>query len=217
YLLKDAAASELELALRSVLSGKTYLSPAVSRHVVEGFLRREERDPDPLAALPSRQREILQLIAEGRGTKEIAGLLGIGVKTVETHRARLMERLDIHDVAGLVRFAIRSGLVSPEGEGEAGPLRGLHARRPAPLGASFRGGRLDRSRGDDERPPVDQLEAQLLGRGRLDGRPAERRLLVEVVRHGRFPALRLDPDRELAVLDEIALHSREELLQVREE
>ena len=115
YLIKDAAAGELELALRSVGAGKTYLSPAVSRHVVEGFLGRTEPDPDPLAGLPARQREILQLIAEGRGTKEIAALLGIGVKTVETHRARLMEKLDIHDVAGLVRFAIRSGLVSPEG------------------------------------------------------------------------------------------------------
>jgi DNA-binding NarL/FixJ family response regulator len=112
YLLKDAAAGELEMALRFVSRGKTYLSPAVSRHVVEGFLGRAQPESDPLAGLPARQREILQLIAEGKNTKEIAVLLGIGVKTVETHRARLMERLDIHDVAGLVRFAIRSGVVS---------------------------------------------------------------------------------------------------------
>lgn len=114
YLLKDAAATELESALRAVMRGETYLSPAISRHVVEGFLGRARPEGDPLAALTARQREILQLIAEGKSTKEIAAALEVGVKTVETHRAHLMQRLDIHDVAGLVRFAIRSGLVSPE-------------------------------------------------------------------------------------------------------
>jgi len=114
YLLKDAAATELESALRAVMRGETYLSPAISKHVVEGFLGRARPDADPLAALTARQREILQLIAEGKSTKEIAATLEVGVKTVETHRAHLMERLGIHDVAGLVRFAIRSGLVSPE-------------------------------------------------------------------------------------------------------
>lgn len=114
YLLKDAAATELEAALRAVARGETYLSPGISRHVVEGFLGRARPDADPLAGLTSRQREILQLIAEGKTTKEIAAALDVGVKTVETHRAKLMERLDIHDVAGLVRFAIRSGMVSPD-------------------------------------------------------------------------------------------------------
>jgi DNA-binding NarL/FixJ family response regulator len=112
YLLKGAAVSELPLALRAVTRGETYLTPKVSRFVVEGFLSGEEAGP--LDGLTRRQCEILQLIAEGHSTKEIAGMLDLSVKTVETHRARLMDRLDIHDVAGLVRFAIRAGLVTPE-------------------------------------------------------------------------------------------------------
>lgn len=114
YLLKDSAAAELALALQAVARGESYLSPAISKHVVEGYLRAGVDDAGPLAGLTARQREILQLIAEGRSTKQIAGDLDVSVKTVETHRAQLMERLDIHDVAGLVRFAIRVGLVSPE-------------------------------------------------------------------------------------------------------
>jgi DNA-binding NarL/FixJ family response regulator len=114
YLLKGAAVAELPLAITAVMAGETYLTPRVSRHLVDGFLNEERSEPDPLEELPPRQREILQLIAEGRSSKEIAGILDVSVKTVETHRARLMERLDIHDVAGLVRFAIRSGLVSPQ-------------------------------------------------------------------------------------------------------
>jgi DNA-binding NarL/FixJ family response regulator len=98
--------------LRAVTRGETYLTPKVSRFVVDGFLSGEEAGP--LDGLTRRQCEILQLIAEGHSTKEIAGTLDLGVKTVETHRARLMDRLDIHDVAGLVRFAIRAGLVTPE-------------------------------------------------------------------------------------------------------
>jgi DNA-binding NarL/FixJ family response regulator len=85
----------------------------VHRDAIPSLLSEERREPDPLEDLPPRQREILQLIAEGRSRKEIAGILDVSVKTIETHRARLMQRLDIHDVAGLVRFAIRSGLVSP--------------------------------------------------------------------------------------------------------
>ncbi len=114
YLLKDSAAPELSLAIRAVRRGDLYLSPAISRQVVESFLRGEKPLPDPLDALTARQREILQLIAEGRNTKEIAMDLGVSAKTIETHRAQLMDRLDIHDVPGLVRFAIRSGLISPE-------------------------------------------------------------------------------------------------------
>jgi DNA-binding NarL/FixJ family response regulator len=113
YLVKGAAVAELPLAIKAVMNGETYLTPKISRSVVERFLDDGgEPGADPLAGLTSRQREILQLIAEGRTTKEIAGILDVSVKTVETHRSRLMERLEIHDVPGLVRFAIRAGLVS---------------------------------------------------------------------------------------------------------
>jgi DNA-binding NarL/FixJ family response regulator len=112
YLVKGAAVAELPLAIKTVMKGETYLTPKISRSVVEQFLDDGEEAADPLSGLTARQREILQLIAEGRTTKEIAGVLDVSVKTVETHRARLMERLDIHDVPGLVRFAIRAGLVS---------------------------------------------------------------------------------------------------------
>jgi DNA-binding NarL/FixJ family response regulator len=121
YVLKDAAADELPLLLRAVMRGEVYLSPAISRHVVEGFLGREgapapaegsmPRAPD---GLTPRQREILQLVAEGKSTKEVAQFLNLSVKTVEAHRGQIMERLEIHDLAGLVRYAIRTGLVSPE-------------------------------------------------------------------------------------------------------
>ncbi|OUL30325.1 response regulator transcription factor [Nostoc sp. 106C] len=111
YLLKDAGISELEVAIRAICQGETYLSPAVSKHVVANYLQRVSDESSSLTQLTSRQREILQLIAEGRSTKEIAELLYISVKTVETHRMQLMKRLDIHDVAGLVRYAIRMGLV----------------------------------------------------------------------------------------------------------
>lgn len=112
YVLKNADAVELELAIRAVARGDGYLSPAVARHVVRGTVRGGEHPP---AVLTPRQREILQLIAEGASTKQIAAKLGVSVKTVETHRAKLMERLDIHEVAGLVRYAIREGVIAPEG------------------------------------------------------------------------------------------------------
>ena len=111
YVLKNADAAELEMAVRAVARGDGYLSPAVARHVVRGAVRRGESDTTQLTP---RQREILQLIAEGASTKQIAAKLGLSVKTVETHRAKLMERLDIHDVAGLVRYAIRAGFIAPE-------------------------------------------------------------------------------------------------------
>jgi DNA-binding NarL/FixJ family response regulator len=114
YLLKDAAIAELELALRAVARGETYLSPAVSKHVISDYVRRVGGEAGSLDLLTPRQREILQLIAEGKTTKEIAGLLHLSVKTVETHRTQLMDRLDIHDIAGLVRFAIRVGLIKPD-------------------------------------------------------------------------------------------------------
>jgi len=122
YLLKDAAPTELELAIRSVMRGEKYLSPAVSTHVIADYLQRTtgtttsraDTESSSTTPLTLRQREILQLIAEGNTTKEIAAKLTLSVKTVETHRTQLMERLDIHDIAGLVRYAIRIGLVTPD-------------------------------------------------------------------------------------------------------
>ena len=114
YLIKDAATSELELALRAVARGEKYLSPAISTRLIDQFKSRPAELEGGLETLTPRQRETLQLIAEGHTTKEIATILGVGPKTVETHRAQLMERLNIHDVAGLVRYAIRTGLISPE-------------------------------------------------------------------------------------------------------
>jgi DNA-binding NarL/FixJ family response regulator len=113
YLLKDAATGELELALRSVMRGESWFSPAVSRQVVEGYVQRVggESGADVLTA---RQREVLRLVAGGKSTKEIAYDLNLSVKTVETHRAQIMERLGIRDVAGLVRYALRTGLVPPD-------------------------------------------------------------------------------------------------------
>ena len=114
YLLKDAATAELELALKSITEGKTYLSPSISRTVIDSYLARVGGEEGPLEQLTSRQREILQMIAEGKNTKEIASTLDISVKTVEAHRLQLMGRLGIYDVPGLVRYAIRNGLVSSE-------------------------------------------------------------------------------------------------------
>jgi DNA-binding NarL/FixJ family response regulator len=112
YVLKDAERAELELALKSVARGGSYLSPAVSRPVITDYAERASRDP--VGRLTPRQREILQLIAEGYSTREIAVKLDLSAKTIETHRAQLMSRLDIHDVAGLVRYAIRAGVASSE-------------------------------------------------------------------------------------------------------
>jgi DNA-binding NarL/FixJ family response regulator len=114
YIIKDAAIVELELAIKAVVAGETYLSPAISRSVIENYLNRTGGKSSPLEQLTPRQREILQLIAEGQSTKEIAFTLKLSVKTVETHRAQLMERLEIYDVAGLVRYALRVGLIAPE-------------------------------------------------------------------------------------------------------
>lgn len=110
YLLKDAGTSELELAIRAVARGETYLSPAISKYIVAGYVQRMGQDHVQVQLTP-RQREILRLIAEGKSTREIAQELFISIKTVETHRSQLMERLDIRDIAGLVRCAIRMGLV----------------------------------------------------------------------------------------------------------
>ena len=114
YLLKDAATGELELALRSVMRGESWFSPAVSRQVVEGYLQRVGGE-SAADVLTPRQREVLKLVAGGKSTKEIAFDLNLSVKTVETHRAQIMERLGIRDVAGLVRYALKTGLVPPDG------------------------------------------------------------------------------------------------------
>jgi DNA-binding NarL/FixJ family response regulator len=113
YLLKNSDRSELELAVRAIARGEAWLSPAVSRKAMatHGTVAAAKQSSNPLT---SRQREVLQLIAEGLSTKEIAHRLGLSVKTVESHRAQIMERLGIHGVAGLVRFALRSGIVQDD-------------------------------------------------------------------------------------------------------
>jgi two-component system response regulator NreC len=110
YVLKSQAASDLAQAIREVARGMTYVSPAISRAVVEAYVTKTDTPPNPLTP---RERQVLQLIAEGRRTKTIAVMLGVSVKTAESHRARIMEKLEIHDTAGLVRYAIRRGLVQP--------------------------------------------------------------------------------------------------------
>jgi two-component system response regulator NreC len=110
YVLKTQAALDIVQAIRDVVQGGIYLSPRVSRAVVQAHLARSDLPPAPMT---SREREILQLIAEGETTKEIASRLGLSVKTVESHRINLMRKLDIHETATLVRYAIRRGLTSP--------------------------------------------------------------------------------------------------------
>ncbi len=114
YLLKDSATQELELAVRTVMRGEIYLSPPVSKQVIGDYVQRVSHGHKSTDELTHRQREILQLIAEGYSTKEIAHQLDLSVKTVETHRAQLMRRLGIYDIAGLVRCAIRMGLITPD-------------------------------------------------------------------------------------------------------
>ena len=122
YVLKESCADELPVLLRAVMAGETYLSPGVSKTLVDVLKAKLASGGNGIpgqadgaaSVLTARQREILQLIAEGKSTKEIAGALDLSVKTVETHRAQIMERLDIHEVAGLVRYAIRLGLVSAD-------------------------------------------------------------------------------------------------------
>lgn len=104
YLLKSASVETLDTAIRTVHTGRTYLCPSLSPAVGQNA-------DDPLDRLTERQREILQLVAEGMTTKEIANHLDLSIKTVETHRSNIMARLDIHDLAGLVRFAVERGVV----------------------------------------------------------------------------------------------------------
>lgn len=110
YLVKTKAAQDLVQAIREVSRGAVYLSPGISRDAVMAYLNGDGALGDPLT---QREREVLQLIAEGKTTKEVANVLGISVKTAESHRSRIMEKLDIHETATLVRYAIRQGIIQP--------------------------------------------------------------------------------------------------------
>jgi two-component system, NarL family, response regulator NreC len=112
YLLKERAAEDLVQAVTEVTRGGPYLSPSISRTVVQAYLTGSaEVNPDPLSV---RERQVLQLVAEGKTSKDVATILGISVKTAESHRNHIMDKLNIHDVAGLVRYAIRNGLIELE-------------------------------------------------------------------------------------------------------
>jgi two-component system response regulator NreC len=110
YVLKSQVASDLVLAIRQVSRGQVYLSPGVSSAVMEAYQSKSEKSKNPLT---SRERQVLQLVAEGKSTKDVASLLGISVKTAESHRTRLMQKLDIHETASLVLYAVRHGIVQP--------------------------------------------------------------------------------------------------------
>jgi two-component system response regulator NreC len=110
YVLKSQAAEDLVHAIQEVCRGSVYLSPNISSVIVDAYLSKTHASPDPLSG---RERQVLQLVGEGKSTKDIAVHLGISVKTAESHRARLMKKLDIHETASLVRYAIRRGLIQP--------------------------------------------------------------------------------------------------------
>ncbi len=116
YVLKDSVPLELRMAIEALMRGEVYLSPRVSRHLVSA-LSGTGGGESSLAVLTLRQREVLQMIAEGKSTKEIAAALEVSTKTIETHRAAVMSRLGIHDIAGLVMFAARNNLVTIESDG----------------------------------------------------------------------------------------------------
>ena len=113
YIVKNSASSDLLPAIDAVRPGNSYLSPAITQQVVDAIARPGDSSPSGVAMLTDREREVLQLIAEGLSSKEIANMLGVSLKTIDSHRSNLMEKLDIHKVSGLVRFAIRAGLVEP--------------------------------------------------------------------------------------------------------
>jgi two-component system, NarL family, response regulator NreC len=113
YVLKTQAPTDLVQALRELAEGNRYLSPGITNSVVDACLRRSDDDEEAADALTSRERQILQLVAEGNATKEIARLLNLTIKTVESHRSRLMRKLDTGNIAGLVRHAVRQGIIRP--------------------------------------------------------------------------------------------------------
>ena len=111
YLLKDADDNDLFKAVTALSEGGSYFSPAVSRLLLDGYLGEGGEASDELSGLSDREREVLQLIAEGKSNKEVAQILGLAVSTVESHRKHIMEKLDLHNTAALVRFAARKGLI----------------------------------------------------------------------------------------------------------
>ncbi len=114
YLLKDAVSDELVHAIQTVLAGQRYLSAQLPQDEIDAYVQRREQMPSPLGRLTAREREVLQMVAEGNTNRQVARRLGISVKTVEKHRFNLMEKLDIRDVTGLVRFALMHGIISDE-------------------------------------------------------------------------------------------------------
>lgn len=110
YVLKTQAADDLVQAIREVTRGAIYLSPKVSRTLVEAYRSKSDLPSSPLSP---RERQVLQLVAEGKSTKEVAAILGVSAKTADSHRTRIMAKLDIHETASLVRYAVRTGLVQP--------------------------------------------------------------------------------------------------------
>jgi len=114
YLLKNVGPTELEQAIRKVAEGETYLCSAVAKHVVAAYLDHPGNEKTSLDRLTPRQREVLQLVAEGHSAKGIAQKLDISARTAEVHRTQIMEALEIHDIAGLVRYAIRMKLITPD-------------------------------------------------------------------------------------------------------
>ena len=117
YVVKDSVPLELKLAIDAIVAGEVYLSPRISRHLVSALSAGASDGDSSLDLLTLRQREVLQMIAEGKSTKEIASILEVSIKTVETHRAAIMARLGIHDIAGLVIFAARNNLVTLDPRG----------------------------------------------------------------------------------------------------
>ena len=111
FLLKDVLPGELVLAISAIIQGHTWLSSAISKTIIDAYLG-QAGGGDPLSVLTERQKAVLKMIAEGKSTKQISGYLQLNIKTIETYRAQIMERLDIHDIAGLVRYAVRRGIVS---------------------------------------------------------------------------------------------------------
>jgi RNA polymerase sigma factor (sigma-70 family) len=114
YLLKDSAEADLANAIRAVVAGKSFFSPAVGKVLLEDYMRKLERTgaEDSFDLLSPREREVMQLVAEGKSSKEIANLLGLSVYTVETHRAKVMQKLNLHNIPELILYAVRKGLIA---------------------------------------------------------------------------------------------------------
>jgi DNA-binding NarL/FixJ family response regulator len=113
YLLKDCAFEELITAIRTIMKGKIYLSPGIAGVVLADYIRSDRKsEPSVFSQLSDREREVLQLMAEGKTTKEVAAHLNVSIKTVETHRTNIMTKLDIHSIAELTKYAVREGLTS---------------------------------------------------------------------------------------------------------